>query len=454
MSKIEWLNTQISSWQAEGLITVTQADALLARYAAATKPRHWGKILAGAFSALLIGLGIIALFAANWNEFNRPMRAAIALAPLTLCGIAALVAAFRQNRSTAFWEPLGILWFITTIAAFALVAQTYQISHDLPAFIFGCALLTLPVVYLTRSVTVLALWPILPLVRICVRINDFGRSVESGNTALIEALLYFALTALAIPTAIKFFRSKPNRLLRENLLAVLSITCSVGICMTFAIITDKGRVTEAIFAIPLILIFALHLALGRRYHSPVLTGLGILYFGWGNILVPIPEAIDHITDNFLTANYIALNGQEWGMATAIIIGLLGTLVWAIRSCIKLNLVTTRELTGLYIAAALPIAYIAVAALYNSVGDMLAYLLQLGYAGYVLVYGLRHLKLSDINIGVALFCYFILVKFFSSEWSFTIKGIILILCGVVLAAVNIGFARYKRSLTEKTAKEVA
>ena len=50
----------------------------------------WGMLILGGFGALMIGLGVIALFAANWDEFGREARAAIALAPVVACGATAV----------------------------------------------------------------------------------------------------------------------------------------------------------------------------------------------------------------------------------------------------------------------------------------------------------------------------------------------------------------------------
>lgn len=58
----------------------------------------WGAIIAGAFGALMVGLGIIALFAANWDMFGREARAAIAVAPVVACGAVAIAASLRNIR--------------------------------------------------------------------------------------------------------------------------------------------------------------------------------------------------------------------------------------------------------------------------------------------------------------------------------------------------------------------
>ena len=146
MSHNEWLRREIGAWRDEGIVTEETAEALMKRYQPTERRFSWGVMIAGGFGALMIGLGVIALFAANWDCFGRPVRAAISLAPVVLCGIAALVASAKGWKSMALWEPLGILWCIATAAGTCLVAQTYQVGGSVPGLILFVALLMLPAV--------------------------------------------------------------------------------------------------------------------------------------------------------------------------------------------------------------------------------------------------------------------------------------------------------------------
>ena len=155
MDRKEWMRQEIAGWRDEGLVDGRTAETLIARYASTAGRISWGVMLAGGFGALMIGLGIIALFAANWDCFGRPARAAISLAPVVLCGLAALVASVKGWKASSFWEPLGILWAIATGAATCLVAQTYQVGGSVPGLILFVSLLALPVVWITRSVALI-----------------------------------------------------------------------------------------------------------------------------------------------------------------------------------------------------------------------------------------------------------------------------------------------------------
>lgn len=62
---------------------------------------------------------------------------------------------------------------------------------------------------------------------------------------------------------------------------------------------------------------------------------------------------------------------------------------------------------------------------------------------VLAYGVGKLKLSYTNIGAALLLWLVLAKFFASNLDFTVKGIVLILAGAAITALNIVFIRFRR-----------
>ena len=179
--------------------------ALLGRYAAADSKVSLGARIAGIFGALLIGLGVIALFAANWDVFGRGVRAALALAPVVLCGVLALVASRKGWTSMSLWEPLGIAWCIATGAAACLIAQTYQIGGTVPDLILFVALLCLPVVWVTRAVVPMAFWPIFVIA--------WGIAMNlTGYTAWPLAVWSLGLMALSLPAFVAFIRRKPGRI--------------------------------------------------------------------------------------------------------------------------------------------------------------------------------------------------------------------------------------------------
>ena len=221
MTKHEWIKNEIAAWRSEGIINNVLAETLISRYKTEASKISWGAIIVGAFGALMIGLGIIALFAANWDSLNRPARAAVAVTPLIVCGLIGIIASFKNVKAMAFWEPLGILWCVSTVAAACLVAQTYQVGGSVPGLVLLVALLTLPIAWLTKSVAIMMFWPLFAIIWAAA-----SEDIEGESWSLL--VKSFALMAFSLPAFIAFLRRKPCRAALVAGLIVTGLLFSLG----------------------------------------------------------------------------------------------------------------------------------------------------------------------------------------------------------------------------------
>lgn len=206
MERNEWLRNEIANWRAEGIVDEQLEATLLARYPEKKSNIAWGVILASAFGALLIGLGIIALLASNWDCLGRGARAVVSVTPALVCGIVALVASVKGWKAASLWEALGLLWCIAIAVAACLVAQTYNLGGSVPSLVLFVALLTLPVVWVTRAVGPMMFWPIFAVVWMFSYI-DANYHIHTYGVAL-RALL---LLAASVPAYVAFIRRRPPR---------------------------------------------------------------------------------------------------------------------------------------------------------------------------------------------------------------------------------------------------
>ena len=154
----------------------------------------WGMMLAAGVGALLVGLGVIAFFAANVLSVGRLARVGLSALPVAACGVAALVGALRRTKSPFFWEPLAILWTLAVGAGIATVSQTYQLTDEMTVLWLSLGWLALPILGVTRSVVLALALPI--------AYAAFAR--ESAGLFLVT----FAASALAY---VDFLRRRPPR---------------------------------------------------------------------------------------------------------------------------------------------------------------------------------------------------------------------------------------------------
>ncbi|WP_344930098.1 DUF2157 domain-containing protein [Aquimarina addita] len=107
-------------------------------------------IIFGIFGGLLIGSGIILMLAHNWDHFSRTTKTILAFVPLL---IGQFFAGFSilKNKSKAWKEASGTFLFFVVGASIALVSQIYNIIGDLDSFLLTWIVLCLPLIYLLRS---------------------------------------------------------------------------------------------------------------------------------------------------------------------------------------------------------------------------------------------------------------------------------------------------------------
>lgn len=183
----------------------------------------WGMMIMGAFGALLTGLGVIALFAANWDAFGRESRAVIACLPVVVCGMTAVWAYAKRMTTRLLWEPLGIFWCLSLAAAVCLIDHTYGVGGSTPEQILQIALLMLPVIWLTRSAVMTALWP---LIAIAWTITSRTAGVEASADFTGKSI---ALLALSLPAFIAFHRSRPQMSAFASVQVAMGFVYSLGL---------------------------------------------------------------------------------------------------------------------------------------------------------------------------------------------------------------------------------
>ncbi|MBO7166411.1 MAG: DUF2157 domain-containing protein [Kiritimatiellae bacterium] len=363
MNKKEWIRNEIAMWQSAGLINADTAEKLSSLYSSDKPKISWGVMVIGFFSALLIGLGIISFFAANWDNLSRAERAVVSILPVVVCGITCTVAAYKKWESQFFWNPLGVLWMIATVSASCIVAQTYNIGGSASSLVLFTALLSLPIVFITKSVAAMSLWPLFAIV--------WSISYQSENGAswalLFKTVLFIVAT---LPAFILFLRRKPERASLVAGLSIMGIFYSVGAAsIVNTSIVDLKFFTHdymADFTIGVFWFFSLLVLLAAKiFKLPIWSSLALIVFSFVSMLT---VGFDH----------------------------------------------------LYM-----------------------YILSIVFGIILVVYGILKTKLFNMNVGASLLLFLILVKFFESDVDFTVKGIVLVISGVLLAVMNILMVQLKK-----------
>ncbi|MCL1920464.1 MAG: DUF2157 domain-containing protein [Kiritimatiellaeota bacterium] len=435
MTNKKWLQQEMEAWQREGIIDAATRGRLEERYGADASAASWRQITLCSLGALLIGLGVIALLAANWDALSREVRTVFALLPLTLC-VGAYALGLRKGwRSQGFLEPLGIFWGLSVGTGIALIAQTYHISGDAETFALSWTLLLLPTLYATRSVSV--------GVGYFAGLLAWATMVYDNSS---DRMAYWLFACLAIPFIMRLRKDAPG-----GVRAGLAVW-GAALCSTVALGVTLEKTLPGLWMVIYSGMFT-SLLLGGMLCEPkhasiwqtpmrTLGGCGLtvllylLTFAW-----PWEEIG---WEHRRVYNHSYFGVSLFDSALALLAPVLSVFLMVIAHRrksdlygLKTNSIPFHTFWGiapLFVA----IAYCIFSSVESGKELLPAYLttLYLGCLGLVAIgKGIVNREVLFVNGGVLIVLGLILGKFFTSDLGFTAKGIAFIISGILFFVIN-------------------
>jgi uncharacterized membrane protein len=176
----------------------------------------------GILGAILVGLGIILVFAHNWDTLSRLTKIVLSFLPLItgqlFCGYSLL----KKSESPAWRESSGVILFFPVGSSISLIAQVYNIPGDLNSFLMTWMLLCLPLVYLLKSSIVSLLY--------LTGITYYGCNANYFTYPVIHSYYYWLLLLGIAPHYYELLKTKANSnfTLFHNWFIALSIVICLG----------------------------------------------------------------------------------------------------------------------------------------------------------------------------------------------------------------------------------
>jgi len=433
--KIAWLKRELFVLEQDKVLTTEAAERVKNYYATQTTctgGATWAITVFSIIGALLIGGGVILLFAHNWDELSRNTRALISFLPLIL-GSALSFTALLHNGKTALREAAGIFHALAIGSSIALIGQTYNLSSDAPAFLLIWALLTTPLIFLLSSTGAYLIYLALITSWTGLAQNEYRQAVGYWPL-LLPALVYL------------------RQQLRQNRHSPVSLLALYG--LLFSITISLGIVFER--TLP---------GLWTIAYAALLTGfylLGITYYkdedGWNNplklfglISIPVLAYIFTWTHFWTDIGWdycrVDWRHQWWGiwMDGGITLTLIGGWAVVVVKAFRKNSVETTLLSLFPLLAAICFLIGAGTKTADTVNALIfnTYFLSLGILFIAL--GCRSLKLRQLNGGLFLLSLLIITRFFDDEFGFLVRGIAFIVLGTCFLVANLIIARKKKEV---------
>jgi uncharacterized membrane protein len=186
-----WLAEQLPAWERDGIVSADGARRLRERYA--VEPQAGlAHLIVGAVGALLIGSGLIAVLAYNWDDFPRWVRLGLALGPLAATQAVSWWVLGRDGVAKPWHrEVAALVQTLAVGAALALVSQIYNLPGKWTDLVFWWCVVSVPLAWVMKSNAVAIAYLI--GITIWTVAESFEQANHSGAIGIADVRLWFPL---------------------------------------------------------------------------------------------------------------------------------------------------------------------------------------------------------------------------------------------------------------------
>ncbi len=426
------LKNDLESLVKEGVITTDIADRIRQWYARknASNPNRLILVF-GVLGVLLVGTGIILLVAHNWDDMSIPVKTFFAFLPLLIGQVWAGYTLLKNKESEMHGE-MSAGWLTLAIgASISLVSQVYHLPGSIPTFLLTWLVLGLPVIYLLRS-SVASLLFIAGATWYGVEVGYAYHEYEQNGWA------YFLLMLAVLPHYYFLFRSRAS-----GWFAVLHhfvIPVSLLICL--GIVGDKNG--EKWMWVAYMSMLGIFYLAGQYLTSKNLTGISNAYriIGWTGslVLLFIGSFNEFWSEVHWDKKYdrLDMGSLPFLVAMSFTIGAVEIMRRLYQR--KLLSITDPIVFAFLVYAPLFFAGIWAPDLVTILVNL--YLLAIGV--WLLIRGQQQERLALLNLGLGVIAVLAVCRFFDTDLSFIVRGIMFIVVGG-------GFVYFNYQLIQKKKK---
>ncbi|MEM7087702.1 MAG: DUF2157 domain-containing protein [Bacteroidota bacterium] len=397
----------------EAKVISTEVSTNILKYYASKKTNNPNKLFAifGVLGSLLVGLGVILIIAHNWDDFSRTAKTIWAFVPL-LVGQLFVAFTLFKNKSAAWKETAATFLFFAIGASISLVSQIYNIPGSMPSFLLTWILLAAPLVYLLRSHVAVLLHLLFATVYAC----NLGYFNED------QPWWYLLLLAYTLPHYYRQIKNAPTSNLTGilNWLFPLSLLISLG-----AFVGGNDSIGFLIYVI----LFGVFYNIGKLpfFNSQRLRTNGYVLLGsLGTITTLMIASFKWVWDDYTS---IMVSTQDIGIL--IVLGLA-----AVAIIVYLFLKRAMPSFNLFQYAFLCFTIIYFTRFAQSeMPVILTNILVFALGIFAVRIGARTGRYSVLNYGLLIITVLIACRFFDTDISFIVRGLLFVAIGAGFFGAN-------------------
>lgn len=462
----QWLDQELTGWQSDQILSADQADQIRNRYESADEINERKRSVAVqalfAMAAFLFGLAVLLLIGFNWDQLSRELKLVVVLSVVTVTHLAAFRLR-RGERHRALSEVVSFLGCLFYGAGIWLVAQAFHLEAHYPDGVCWWAIGVLPFALCLDSVLIHILF-------VCLL----------GLWGSMEVFGFWHLSPWWLPGGWKF----PNGAYSLPLLAApgmvwayyrkspLAISLYVPLLTWWAVLQAFALHLDArsMFWIGNVGAILILFAEAHRPRDP----RGVPYRFWGVVLVSgilltlgslgFWRGVASWGNSWYADNYLTALMTEV-VASFVLLGFAVGILFAVRGLGAFDLrgeasdpdsVRRRWFAILLVGSLMLMAIwslaISNATVASSLPLIIANLVTLGMALYLVKVGEQEERTRPFAAGVLMFLMWALVRYidlFGESGGMLGAALVFALCGGGLIVVGNFWSRKRRAMTKKS-----
>lgn len=428
---IKWLYQQLPSLIENGIIPNETAEKIKEHFGEIDEKPDYNIafLVAGVLGAVLIGGGIILIFAYNWENLSLTWRTILSFLPLLFAQAIYTYVYFRKRDSNTWVEASSGFLMLMLASSIALISQTYHVAGSMESFLFTWMLLSIPLLYLMNS----SLTAIFYLIGIASwAINQEGS----------ESVYYWAFLLAFLPHyVINTKQDQPS--VRSNL---LGWTLVLSFAVAYLGVIEPEILVYSLLGTAL-LISNFYLKGELNYNGP-----GFINRPFQTVAICILFILCMILGYDWPDDHTSIDALIYGDSYATWAGLINFLflvanVLGFAYLVYLYLKKVKEVN--YFILGLPFLIVIGLMMQMNMPTgaiVLANAYLFGYGIFYIKTGIEKHRMALVNVGMLFISALIIARFFDTDWSFVVKGIAFVLLGVGFLSVNVVLSRKLKAMS--------
>ena len=376
-------------------------------------------IVFGILGSLLVGMGIVLIIAHNWDTLSKVSKLAVGFFPLVIaqgiCGYVIL----KKPDERPWREGSAVFLFFAIAISISIVSQVYNIEGDLGGFLFIWMCLALPVAYVLRSSVASLLF--------IVGITWYACEVGYFNYPNSNSLFFWILLFLILPFYyLEFIRKnlKNNFFHFHSWLLVLSLTICLGLFVEQA---------EEMIVIAYMSLFSAFILMSQMKifeTGRVLSNAYLVVGSLGITVLLLSLSFDWYWSEIDNGSMNAIFGHsEWIISIVLLLICIGLLLHLLKSK-NWNDVNSKSYAFIVF-----LILFFIGQSFPGVAQLLTNILVLILAVHTIRDGAQRNHLGILNYGLLIITALITCRFFDTDFSFVLRGLLFIVIGIGFFAAN-------------------